>query len=191
MAGLPSRAVFGLPLEQAVALTRISDTLELPAIVYRCIDYLLVMKALDEEGIYRLSGSSTTPYDVHAVAGVLKLFLRELPMPILTQHLQRDFTMILELEDRNDRISELATLLSMLPSANYTLLRILCSHLVEVVQRSDVNKMTVRNVGIVFSPTLGIPVGLFGLMLAEFDAVFALPYTGGGAAGSGEGPAGL
>jgi len=32
--------------------------------------------------------------------------------------------------------------------------------------------MTMRNVGIVFSPTLGIPAGVFSLMLAEFNRVF-------------------
>ena len=32
--------------------------------------------------------------------------------------------------------------------------------------------MTMRNVGIVFSPTLGIPDGVFSLMLGEFKRVF-------------------
>jgi RalA-binding protein 1 len=32
--------------------------------------------------------------------------------------------------------------------------------------------MTMRNVGIVFSPTLGIPAGVFSLMLGEFNRVF-------------------
>jgi RalA-binding protein 1 len=32
--------------------------------------------------------------------------------------------------------------------------------------------MTTRNVGIVFSPTLGIRAGGFGLMLAEFNRAF-------------------
>jgi RalA-binding protein 1 len=40
------------------------------------------------------------------------------------------------------------------------------------VQNANVNKMTMRNVGIVFSPTLGIPAGVFSLMLAEFNRVF-------------------
>jgi len=34
------------------------------------------------------------------------------------------------------------------------------------------NKMTMRNVGIVFSPTLGIPAGVLSLMLGEFNRVF-------------------
>ena len=32
--------------------------------------------------------------------------------------------------------------------------------------------MSVRNIGIVFSPTLGIPAGVFTLLLAEFQAIF-------------------
>lgn len=34
--------------------------------------------------------------------------------------------------------------------------------------------MTIRNVGIVFSPTLGIPAGVFSLMLADFPRVFGV-----------------
>ena len=35
-----------------------------------------------------------------------------------------------------------------------------------------------RNVGIVFSPTLGIPAGVFSLMLGEFEQVFNVHATG-------------
>jgi RalA-binding protein 1 len=48
----------------------------------------------------------------------------------------------------------------------------LTAHLILIVQNANVNKMTMRNVGIVFSPTLGIPAGVFSLMLAEFNRVF-------------------
>jgi len=48
----------------------------------------------------------------------------------------------------------------------------LTAHLISIVQNANVNKMTMRNVGIVFSPTLGIPAGVFSLMLAEFNRVF-------------------
>jgi hypothetical protein len=34
--------------------------------------------------------------------------------------------------------------------------------------------MNLRNLGIVFSPTLAIPAPLFSLLLAEFDLVFAV-----------------
>lgn len=54
----PSNKVFGVPLEEAVRASRISDTCHLPAIVVRCIEYLEANNATREEGIYRLSGSA-------------------------------------------------------------------------------------------------------------------------------------
>lgn len=74
--------------------------------------------------------------------------------------------------DAQERIKELSQLIAALPLANYSLLRALTAHLILIVQNSDVNKMTMRNVGIVFSPTLGIPAGVFSLMLGEFNRVF-------------------
>lgn len=74
--------------------------------------------------------------------------------------------------DPQERIRELSHLIAALPIANYTLLRALTAHLILIVQNSSVNKMTMRNVGIVFSPTLGIPAGVFSLMLGEFNRVF-------------------
>ena len=53
------KPVFGVSLQEAVANSRISDSIELPAIVFRCIEYLDAKKAEEEEGIYRLSGSSS------------------------------------------------------------------------------------------------------------------------------------
>ena len=74
--------------------------------------------------------------------------------------------------DPQERIKELSQLIAALPLANYSLLRALTAHLILIVQNSSINKMTMRNVGIVFSPTLGIPAGVFSLMLGEFNRVF-------------------
>ena len=74
--------------------------------------------------------------------------------------------------DPQERIRELSQLIAALPVANYSLLRALTAHLILIVQNANVNKMTMRNVGIVFSPTLGIPAGVFSLMLSEFKRVF-------------------
>lgn len=74
--------------------------------------------------------------------------------------------------DAQERIRELSELIASLPISNYSLLRALTAHLILIVQNSTVNKMTMRNVGIVFSPTLGIPAGVFSLMLGEFNRVF-------------------
>ncbi|RXW23955.1 hypothetical protein EST38_g1889 [Candolleomyces aberdarensis] len=186
------RAVSGVPLADSLDVAEICG---LPAIVFRCIQYLEAKKADQEEGIYRLNGSSavikglrdrfntecdvdllaTDEYlDPHAIAGLLKSFLRDLPDSILTRELHLRFLAVIgkDLMDAQERIRELSQLIAALPIANYTLLRALTAHLILIVQNAGVNKMTMRNVGIVFSPTLGIPAGVFSLMLGEFNRVF-------------------
>lgn len=105
--------VFGVSLKEAIKLSKISDNFELPAIVYRCIEYLEQKNAVHEEGIYRLSGSSVQiaslrhqfceygdvdilalndhQIDVHVVAGLLKMWLRELTVNVLTHELLNEF----------------------------------------------------------------------------------------------------
>ena len=190
---IPEQRVFGIPLQYAIAYSKVKEGYELPAVVYRCIEFLDAHKAYLEEGIYRLSGSSAEIQnlkarfekegdvdlmkiapepDIHVVAGLFKLYLRELPDSILTNQLHRDFLHVLDLLDTSDRIIELARLVSQMPTENYTLLRALIAHLITIVQHSDSNKMTARNVGIVFSPSLSIPAGIFILMMAEFEFIF-------------------
>lgn len=187
------KIVFGVPLDEAVRISRISEGYELPAVVYRCIEYLDAKNAVLEEGLYRLSGSNSTmkalrekfnqegdvnlltsknEYDVHVVAGLLKMWLRELPTSVLTRESRMDFLHVIDLLDRKDRVNELGRLVSVLPLSNYTLLRALTAHLIRVVKHSDVNKMTMRNVSIVFSPTLGIPATIFNLFMSEFEYIF-------------------
>lgn len=89
-------------------------------------------------------------------------------------HLRADFV------DPQERIKELSYLIAALPIANYSLLRALTAHLILIVQNAHLNKMTMRNVGIVFSPTLGIPAGVFSLMLGEFNRVFNVDTSGEG-----------
>ncbi|EGN92200.1 hypothetical protein SERLA73DRAFT_117654 [Serpula lacrymans var. lacrymans S7.3] len=185
-----SRAVFGIPLEESLEVAEIA---RLPAVVFRSIQYLEAKKAEQEEGIYRLSGSSAVIkslkdrfntegdvdllssdeyWDPHAIAGLLKSFLRELPASILTRELHLKFLDVINFLNPQERIKELSQLIAALPIANYSLLRALTAHLILIVQNSNTNKMTMRNVGIVFSPTLGIPAGVFSLMLGEFNRVF-------------------
>ena len=111
------RAVFGIPLQDAVDFCMAPGTdVYLPAVVYRCLEYLEAKGASSEEGIFRLSGSNVVIkalrerfnvegdidllaqgqyYDVHAVASLLKLYLRELPTTVLTRELHLDFLQVL------------------------------------------------------------------------------------------------
>ncbi|KAK5173652.1 Rho GTPase activating protein [Saxophila tyrrhenica] len=190
------RAVFGVPLGEAVEFARPMDVeTELPAVVYRCIEYLLVKNAIAEEGIFRLSGSNTVIkglkdrfntegdinlaadgkyHDVHAVASLLKLYLRELPSSILTRELHLEFLQCLEAHGR-DKVVSLNYLVNRLPPANRALLDALSSFLLMIVNNAEVNKMNVRNVGIVFAPTLNVPAPLISSFVEDQAAIFGPP----------------
>ncbi|KAL8924612.1 MAG: hypothetical protein Q9208_003927 [Pyrenodesmia sp. 3 TL-2023] len=189
-----ARPAFGVPLAEAVEFCPPKGIeVCLPAVVYRCLEYLEAQDAASEEGIFRLSGSSVVIkalrdrfnyqgdfdflsdgqyYDVHAVASLLKLYLRELPSTVLTRELHLDFLAVLELDSKARKIAAYNMLVHQLPKANWTLIRALSAFLIGIVNNSEVNKMSVRNVGIVFSPTLNIPAPVFAMFLTEFDAIF-------------------
>ncbi|OQE46320.1 hypothetical protein PENCOP_c001G05874 [Penicillium coprophilum] len=190
----PVRPVFGIPLAEAVHdCGPPGINVELPAVVYRCIEYLHAKEAALEEGIFRLSGSNVVIkalkerfntegdvdfvsgdqyYDIHAVASLFKQYLRELPTTVLTRELHLDFLRVLELDDRQKKVAAFNSLVHRLPSPNLALLRALSQFLIEIVNNSDVNKMTVRNVGIVFAPTLNIPAPVFSMFLTDYDSIF-------------------
>jgi RalA-binding protein 1 len=83
-----------------------------------------------------------------------------------------DFLRVLELDDRDKKVAAFNSLVHKLPSPNLALLRALSQFLIEIVNNSDVNKMTVRNVGIVFAPTLNIPAPVFSMFLTDYDSIF-------------------
>ena len=189
-----ARAAFGLPLTEAVELCPpIGVDVGLPAVVYRCIEYLREKHAANEEGLFRLSGSNVLIralkerfnsegdvdlladeeyYDVHAVASLFKTYLRELPNPILTRELHIEFLKVLDLEDHAQKVNTYNALVHRLPQVNFNLLKTLAEYLLHVVNNADKNKMSIRNVGIVFSPTLNIPAPVFAIFLTDFAAVF-------------------
>ncbi|KAK8042066.1 hypothetical protein PG993_006589, partial [Apiospora rasikravindrae] len=194
--GINQHQVFGSSLGDAVRFSSPVDVnVPLPSVVFRCIQYLDAKNAILEEGIFRLSGSNVvikglrerfnvegdvnlltdeTYYDIHAVASLLKLYLRELPTTILTRDLHLQFLSVTEMSSHPEKIAALAELVQHLPQANGTLLRYLIAFLIKIINNSDVNKMTVRNVGIVFSPTLNIPAPVFALLLQNYEGIFGM-----------------
>lgn len=79
------------------------------------------------------------------------------------------------MDERSKKIQSFNVLVHKLPIANFELLRHLSSFLIEVVDNSGQNKMTVRNVGIVFAPTLNIPAPLIAFFLTDYVDIFGSP----------------
>ncbi len=192
----PVRQVFGASLDEAVRFHAPVDVrVPLPAIVYRCIQYLDAKDAILEEGIFRLSGSSVVIrqlqerfnsqsdvnlledeqyHDIHAVAALLKLYLRELPTDILTHDLRVEISSAMEITDHREKIAAVGVLVQRLPQANATLLKYLIAFLIKISKHSDVNRMTTRNIGIVFAPTLNIPAPVFTMFLLNYEGIFGI-----------------
>ncbi|KAI3618410.1 hypothetical protein CBS9595_002773 [Malassezia furfur] len=195
--------MFGAPLHTAVsesglAVDPTGQMSPVPAIVRRCVDYLEHTRGIEEEGIYRVSGSSsaikalydsfstmrdvdleadgaqirTLTSDPHNLSCLLKMYLRALPENLCASRLA-DMTQAAELPDRTERAAALAQLVAQLPPENYSLLRYLCAHFNRVDAAADKNKMNAHNLGIVLSPTLAMPASLLLALLVDFDAIFA------------------
>lgn len=82
-------------------------------------------------------------------------------------------TSLTELDERHKKIAAFNYLVHKLPDPNLALLKALSQFLIEIVNNADVNKMTVRNVGIVFAPTLNIPAPVFSMFLTDYDSIFS------------------
>lgn len=79
------------------------------------------------------------------------------------------------MDERSKKIQSFNVLVHKLPRVNFELLRHVASFLIEIVDNAAVNKMTVRNVGIVFAPTLNIPAPLISFFLTDFPDIFGAP----------------
>ncbi|KAM4702913.1 rho GTPase-activating protein 22 [Rhinophrynus dorsalis] len=162
-------AVFGQRLEDAFHL----EARPAPLVVEQCVDFIRE-HGLHEEGLFRLPGQATLvrdlqeafdcgdkpPFDrstdVHTVASLLKLYLRELPEPVIPFCRYQDFLGCAHVlaKDQAEGTQELSRLVRSLPPANYNLLKYICSFLDEVQSHSGVNKMSVQNLATVFAPNI-------------------------------------
>ncbi|XP_069507765.1 active breakpoint cluster region-related protein-like [Ambystoma mexicanum] len=163
------KEVFGAP----IATTCRRDGSLIPHIILRCAEQV-EKRGLEELGIYRISGLATDVQtlrvafntdprvasvrlpgmDVHAIAGTLKLYLRELPEPLLGSELFSDFTQCLDISDPVEKDRRMRVLLNSIPEFNLHTFLFLLEHLKRVACKEAVNKMTLYNLATVFGPTL-------------------------------------
>ncbi|XP_061834774.1 unconventional myosin-IXb isoform X2 [Nerophis lumbriciformis] len=148
-----------------------SKTNPVPAVVELLLLHL-EMNGLYTEGLYRKSGSACRArelhqimeidpeaaclenYPIHTIAGLLKRWLRELPDPLMTFCLYKDFLHAVELPERSERIRAVYQKVDDLPLANYSTLERLIFHLVRVANEEDHNKMSPSSLAIVFAPCI-------------------------------------
>uniref|UniRef100_A0A8C1IT59 Rho GTPase activating protein 22 n=1 Tax=Cyprinus carpio TaxID=7962 RepID=A0A8C1IT59_CYPCA len=165
--------IFGQRLEDTVQYERKFGPRLAPLLVEQCVDFIRE-QGLDEEGLFRMPGQANlvkelqeafdcgdkpqfdSNTDVHTVASLLKLYLRELPEPVVPFCKYEDFLTCAQLlaKDEEEGIQELEKLVTTLPAANYNLLKYICKFLDEVQSHSSENKMGVQNLATVFGPNI-------------------------------------
>ncbi|XP_053683198.1 rho GTPase-activating protein Graf [Sabethes cyaneus] len=152
------------------------------AFVRKCIE-VLERRGLEEEGLYRIGGVSTKitkllnmgldrkktekdrlmffndeqssdVLESKTIASALKHYLRNLNEPLMTFRLHHSFISAAKQETRQQRINDVHQLIHRLPKSHFEMLDIVIRHLKCVSLKSEKNKMSVFNLGVVFGPTL-------------------------------------
>ncbi|XP_067242567.1 rho GTPase-activating protein 22 isoform X2 [Chanodichthys erythropterus] len=165
--------IFGQRLEDTVQYERKFGPRLAPLLVEQCVDFIRE-QGLKEEGLFRMPGQANlvkelqdafdcgdkplfdSNTDVHTVASLLKLYLRELPEPVIPFNKYEDFLTCAQLllKDEEVGLGELVKQVNNLPQANYNLLKYICKFLDEVQSHANENKMSVQNLATVFGPNI-------------------------------------
>lgn len=146
----------------------------IPIPVVSCIEYLTEC-CLDLVGIFRIPGSTSEIKSIkqmfdsgenvnfgdieimktpHTAAGLLKLYFRELPEPLLTFELYDCFIASNGINMVEAKIDCIRKIIAMVPTVNVAILIYLLKFLITVEQHSDINKMNTSNLAMVFAPNL-------------------------------------
>ncbi|XP_060629956.2 rho GTPase-activating protein 29 isoform X1 [Anolis sagrei] len=183
--------LFGVEFTQAAKNTPDG----IPFIIKKCTSEI-ENRALNVKGIYRVNGAKSrveklcqafengkdlvelSELYAHDISNVLKLYLRQLPEPLILFRLYNEFIGLakesqsineeLDVKQTSPRakkrqsvcielnriILKIKDLLKLLPTPNYNTLQFLLGHLHRVTEHSDENKMSASNLGIIFGPTL-------------------------------------
>ncbi|CAL8312670.1 unnamed protein product [Merluccius merluccius] len=136
--------------------------------------YILEQTGLETEGILRVPGSaarlkflrreldkkfSAGQFDWSTVrpqeaSGLMKMFLRDLPSPLLTSLHLPPYSSLLGISSQVHQIQGLHLLTLLLPEANRHLLKVLLCFLSKVVSHQEKNRMSLWNVAMVIAPNL-------------------------------------
>eukprot|EP01119_Soliformovum_irregulare_P005162 TRINITY_DN1663_c0_g1_i4.p1 TRINITY_DN1663_c0_g1~~TRINITY_DN1663_c0_g1_i4.p1 ORF type:complete len:1002 (+),score=347.34 TRINITY_DN1663_c0_g1_i4:638-3643(+) len=164
--------IFGADL---ISLTQ-RENREVPLLVNRCIEWIET-NGIETEGLYRISGfkaqleeirasieggdpinfDSYNTKDVHVVTGILKNYLRSMSEPMIPFSAYNSFVDQLLVTDMPTRVTNMKSNLRNLPPANRKLLGTLLQHVIAVSKHQATNRMGIKNLSMVLSPTMLYP----------------------------------
>ncbi|XP_058059508.1 beta-chimaerin isoform X2 [Anopheles bellator] len=164
------RGIFGVDLTTLVT----AHKCRIPFIVKKCVEEVESHGML-QEGIYRISGfadeiealkmtldkdgekadvSAQVYSNINVIAGVLKLYLRLLPVPLITFQSFPLFMESMREKSIGEQVIALRNAVKALPPAHLHCLKYILEHLNRIASHHAINKMNEHNLATVFAPTL-------------------------------------
>jgi len=185
--------VFGAPIAATTEVRRN----QIPICVEDAVEFLLET-GLKEEGLLRMSGSHAEIQrlkkeydkgdevvfrsDPHTVAGMLKLYFRELPEPVVPERVNDSILGKLDkFKLTNDaavgdisyeQAIELARLLKSLPPPNFETLKYLTYFLIRLQEHAAENQMSLNNIMICIMPSVRCAPGIIMHGIKHFDLIY-------------------
>ncbi|MED6235456.1 hypothetical protein ATANTOWER_026572 [Ataeniobius toweri] len=163
--------VFGVPLEEVTRTHTVSGQ-QVPALVKHIVDYIEEHGQLDLEGLFLVNGNAERvdwlrqrydsgeevelekEADLASAISLLRLFLQELPEPVIPTALQGHILQLYQdYSNEEELCRNLKYLLQQLPHVNYGLLRFLCRFLSSVASLQP-ESWTVGALAAVFGPDI-------------------------------------
>ncbi|XP_071812823.1 uncharacterized protein [Apostichopus japonicus] len=162
---------FGIPLEY---LPTSSTNEFVPLFLEKCCSIVETF-GLDVVGVYRVPGNTggigylkselqadireldfrdERWRDVNVISSLLKYFFRKLPNPLIPSEQYSFFIQANRTKDPAQRMANIRREIHNLPEHHFAALQFLIKHLKLISNNCSVNKMEVRNLAIVFGPTL-------------------------------------
>ncbi|XP_041426135.1 protein FAM13C isoform X2 [Xenopus laevis] len=161
--------VFGVSLVQC----KVKDTDSIPLVIKDIVEHLSKF-GLKHKGLFRICGSVQKVKvlkdkydkgekvtlekegDIDAIAGLLKVFLKELPEGVVPEHSHHFFIFAYKAhKDNPDQCTkQLKELIASLHRAHRNVLLYICTFLIRVASYSDMNSMTLENLSVVFGPSV-------------------------------------
>ncbi|GMP23987.1 hypothetical protein CsSME_00001402 [Camellia sinensis var. sinensis] len=161
--GVASTDVFGVPIQMAVQ--RQQSNKPVPLILVTCADYLILSGLNSQElfksegdkkviqqlvSLYNQDSNASLPEGIDPVdvAALVKCYLASLPEPLTT------FELYNEIRDARSSINVMRNILKKLPTVNYMTLELITALLLRVSQKSLLNKMDARSLGMEMAPII-------------------------------------
>ncbi|XP_022915151.2 ralA-binding protein 1-like [Onthophagus taurus] len=180
--------IFGAKLDVAIERSRCHDGVDIPLPVRVCIDHVQA-NGLYFEGVYKVTGTKSkvlqlrkmfncreeidcTEYDIPTVTSLLKLYLRDLPEPVLTSDLLIRFEEAGAILNVTTREKHLKILIESLPTSNKLLLSYLLLHFDNVISNEKANKVNLQTLITSLSPILHLSNRLFTALLYHCQSLF-------------------